>query len=85
MKRAARTSRPTKKVRRPLVDEADSSLAAKAARIRKQLDELYPEPPIPLAHSDPFTLLVAVILSAQTTDKKVNQVTPKLLQEIGHI
>ena len=42
------------------------------------LDELYPEVPIPLDHRDPFTLLVAVLLSAQTTDKKVNQVTPAL-------
>ena len=42
------------------------------------LDELYPETAIPLEHRDPFTLLVAVVLSAQTTDKKVNQVTPEL-------
>lgn len=42
------------------------------------LDELYPHPPIPLEHTDPFTLLVAVVLSAQATDKKVNQVTPTL-------
>ncbi len=42
------------------------------------LDELYPEPPIPLDHTDVYTLLVAVALSAQTTDKKVNQVTPAL-------
>ena len=42
------------------------------------LDDLYPEPPIPLDHTDPYTLLVAVALSAQTTDKKVNQVTPAL-------
>lgn len=42
------------------------------------LDELYPEPAIPLLHDDPFTLLVAVMLSAQTTDKKVNEVTPRL-------
>lgn len=42
------------------------------------LDDLYPEPPIPLDHLDPYTLLVAVALSAQTTDKKVNQVTPAL-------
>ena len=42
------------------------------------LDELYPETSIPLDHRDPFTLLVAVVLSAQTTDKKVNQVTPAL-------
>lgn len=50
----------------------------KAERILTILDELYPAPPIPLAHVDPFTLLVAVVLSAQTTDKKVNQVTPAL-------
>jgi endonuclease-3 len=42
------------------------------------LDELHPEPGIPLDHVDPFSLLVAVVLSAQTTDKKVNQVTPPL-------
>jgi endonuclease-3 len=50
----------------------------KAERIRAILDELHPEVPIPLHHRDPFTLLVAVLLSAQTTDKKVNQVTPTL-------
>ena len=50
----------------------------KAERIGEILDDLYPEPPIPLDHRDPYTLLVAVALSAQTTDKKVNQVTPKL-------
>jgi endonuclease-3 len=50
----------------------------KAARIGEILDDLYPEPPIPLDHVDPYTLLVAVALSAQTTDKKVNQVTPAL-------
>jgi endonuclease III len=54
------------------------SLAEKAAKIQALLDELYPAPPIPLEHADPFTLLVAVVLSAQTTDKKVNQVTPRL-------
>ena len=42
------------------------------------LDEIYPDQPIPLDHTDPYTLLVAVALSAQTTDKKVNQVTPAL-------
>jgi endonuclease-3 len=52
--------------------------AEKAARIQRLLDELYPAPPIPLAHSDPFTLLVSVVLSAQTTDKKVNEITPRL-------
>ena len=52
--------------------------AAKADRIGEMLDQLYPTQPIPLDHKDPYTLLVAVMLSAQTTDKKVNQVTPKL-------
>lgn len=52
--------------------------AERAERIGRILDELYPEPPIPLHHHDPFTLLVAVMLSAQTTDKKVNEVTPGL-------
>jgi endonuclease-3 len=50
----------------------------KAERIRLQLAELYPRPPIPLQHADPFTLLVAVMLSAQTTDARVNLVTPAL-------
>jgi endonuclease-3 len=50
----------------------------KADRIGEILDDLYPDPPIPLDHRDPYTLLVAVALSAQTTDKKVNQVTPAL-------
>ncbi|MFN8023164.1 MAG: endonuclease III [Acidimicrobiales bacterium] len=50
----------------------------KADRIGEILDQLYPETPIPLDHRDPYTLLVAVALSAQTTDKKVNQVTPAL-------
>jgi len=50
----------------------------KAARIITTLDALYPEVPVPLDHRDPFQLLVAVMLSAQTTDKKVNQVTPAL-------
>lgn len=52
--------------------------AEKAERILRILDDLYPEPPIPLDHEDPFTLLVAVALSAQTTDQRVNQVTPGL-------
>ncbi len=46
--------------------------------IRRRLDELYPETPVPLDHSDPFTLLVAVLLSAQCTDERVNRVTPEL-------
>jgi endonuclease-3 len=52
--------------------------ADKAERIQRILGQLYPEPPIPLAHADPFGLLVAVLLSAQTTDQRVNQVTPAL-------
>tara|TARA_B100000700_G_scaffold184561_1_gene203493 strand:- start:3184 stop:3831 length:648 start_codon:yes stop_codon:yes gene_type:complete len=52
--------------------------ANKAEKIGIILDELYPEQPIPLDHTDPYTLLVAVMLSAQTTDKKVNEVTPDL-------
>ena len=50
----------------------------KADAIAIQLEELYPEVPIPLDHQDPYTLLVAVLLSAQCTDKRVNQVTPHL-------
>ena len=52
--------------------------AEKAERILEQLNELYPDPPVPLDHGDPFTLLVAVLLSAQTTDERVNMVTPGL-------
>lgn len=50
----------------------------KAERIRVQLARHYPAPPIPLDHRDPFSLLVAVVLSAQTTDARVNAVTPAL-------
>ncbi len=50
----------------------------RAAHLLRRLDELYPETPIPLDHKDPFTLLVAVLLSAQCTDVRVNQVTPAL-------
>lgn len=50
----------------------------KAAKILKILNELYPEPPIPLKHRDSYTLLIAVLLSAQCTDARVNQITPKL-------
>jgi endonuclease-3 len=48
--------------------------------IQRRLQELYPEPPIPLDHTDPYTLLVAVLLSAQCTDERVNRVTPTLFQ-----
>ena len=55
----------------------------RAATVMTELEKLYPEVPIPLDHADPFTLLVAVALSAQTTDKKVNQVTPELFRIAG--
>jgi endonuclease III len=50
----------------------------RAALIQQRLEEHYPQTPVPLDHSDAFTLLVAVLLSAQCTDKKVNEVTPAL-------
>jgi len=50
----------------------------KAEKIASILEELFPHPDIPLKHKDPYTLLVAVLLSAQCTDARVNQVTPKL-------
>jgi len=52
--------------------------ADKAKKVGEILDRLYPQPPIPLQHRDPFTLLIAVLLSAQTTDAQVNRVTPAL-------
>lgn len=48
--------------------------------IDRKLDELYPDPPIPLDHKDPYTLLVAVLLSAQCTDARVNKITPSLFE-----
>ncbi len=50
----------------------------RAEFVARTLNRLYPKTPIPLKHSDPFTLLVAVVLSAQCTDKRVNEVTPAL-------
>jgi endonuclease-3 len=50
----------------------------RAAYILTELERLYPETPIPLHHRDPYTLLIAVLLSAQCTDERVNQVTPRL-------
>lgn len=52
----------------------------KAEKIGQILDDLYPEPPIPLDHTDGFTLTIAVLLSAQCTDKRVNMVTPGLFE-----
>lgn len=57
--------------------------AERATRVAQRLRELYPHPPIPLDHHDAFTLLVAVVLSAQCTDKKVNEVTPELFRRGG--
>jgi endonuclease-3 len=53
---------------------------SRAAYVMRRLAEQYPETPIPLRHSDPYSLLVAVLLSAQCTDKRVNQVTPALFK-----
>lgn len=50
----------------------------RAAYVLNRLQELYPDPPVPLDHKDPYTLLIAVLLSAQCTDVRVNRVTPKL-------
>ncbi len=60
---------------------AHPDLSTKAARVQWVMDELerlYPEVPVPLDHTDPYTLLVAVLLSAQCTDARVNQITPAL-------
>lgn len=50
----------------------------RADHLLKRLEELYPETPVPLDHHDPYTLLIAVLLSAQCTDVRVNLVTPEL-------
>ena len=55
----------------------------RALTVMTELEKLYPKVPIPLDHMYAFTLLVAVALSAQTTDKKVNQITPKLFEVAG--
>ena len=54
--------------------------ADRVAFVANRLHELYPDPPIPLDHADPFTLLIAVLLSAQCTDERVNLVTPDLFR-----
>lgn len=53
----------------------------KADFVVKELERLFPKTPVPLEHKDPFTLLIAVLLSAQSTDKKVNQVTPFIFEK----
>lgn len=55
-----------------------SSKKLRAEYIAQKLEELFPETPVPLDHTDAYTLLIAVLLSAQCTDERVNQVTPKL-------
>lgn len=56
----------------------------KADYICQRLEELYPETPIPLDHSDPYTLLIAVLLSAQCTDERVNKITPHLFKRANN-
>ncbi len=62
----------------PPTVEPTEDLRAKAMQIQQALDALYPEVPIPLRHEDAYTLLIAVVLSAQCTDERVNQITPLL-------
>jgi endonuclease III len=74
----ARNEKPPKRVVRP------KNAAERAARIKNiltLLDEMYPKPTVPLAHRDAWQLLVATILSAQCTDKRVNEVTPGLFKK----
>ena len=59
-------------------------LADKVKFITSTLEELYPKPDIPLNHENNFTFLVAVMLSAQSTDKKVNEITPKLFEKANN-
>ncbi len=63
---------------------APMTRAEKATRIARILDGLYPMPAVPLSHRDPYTLLVAVVLSAQCTDVRVNEVTPLLFARAGN-
>lgn len=63
----------------------EKTMQQKAEHIASILDELFPEVPIPLQHQDPFTLLVAVVLSAQCTDERVNKVTPDLFKKAPNV
>ena len=63
-----------------MTSEKNLTKQERVAFILQRLQTLYPAPPIPLQHKDPYTLLVAVLLSAQCTDERVNQVTPALWQ-----
>lgn len=60
------------------MSEYATSKKRRAEYVLKKLEELYPETPVPLDHKDAYTLLIAVLLSAQCTDARVNQITPKL-------
>ena len=53
----------------------------KVEYVVQQLEKLYPETPVPLEHKDPYTLLIAVLLSAQCTDERVNKITPTLFEK----
>ena len=55
-------------------------LSERIKYIDQTLDQMYPDPPVPLNHKDPYTLLLAVLLSAQCTDDRVNQITPQLFK-----
>lgn len=57
-----------------------TSKKRRAEYVHKRLEELYPETPVPLDHKDPYTLLIAVLLSAQCTDERVNKITPALFE-----
>jgi len=56
----------------------------RAKIVMEELQKLYPNPPIPLNHTDDFTLLISVLLSAQSTDKKVNEITPNLFSKASN-
>ena len=64
-----------------IIKNGMDNLQKRAKYIAKTLEKLFPEVPIPLEHKDPYTLLIAVLLSAQCTDKRVNQTTPALFSK----
>ena len=57
----------------------------RAIAVKKILDKTYPETPVPLHHKDNFSLLVAVLLSAQCTDERVNKITPTLFKKANNL
>jgi endonuclease-3 len=63
---------------------SDMTKKEKAIYIIKELERLYPETPVPLDHTDPYTLLIAVLLSAQCTDERVNKITPHLFKRANN-